>query len=463
MITVTSAYKTAVKGNAKEVYAYLKYGSTYIRQSDDLIGLKIISEGDLGKTVLRQASVSYFGTHSLLGEVVNLGIGVKLANDSIEYIDYGSFLVKEIEEEAEGKYTKAKMYDLMYYSLQDYSLAGITYPLTLKAYLEAICTKLDYTLGTSSFYNDDLSVTADYFAFQGFTFRDVLEQIAEATGTIIRFDTSDELVLTNVSASVNETLTTSEQRKLKLENKWGGLNSLILRETPSDDVEDGNYTYKPLQTEDLVDILLEDNLTTLDTQERIMSYGLFSIVFQDNQFLSDDREGLIADLFSEIEGIEYYPSQVKTIGFGYLEVGDRIQVQDLSSNNYETLVLSVEIEVGTGYREIIKSEVFSKAVTIYKEQSGVVSRTISKSELQTKNIADEAVTTAKIENLAVTTAKIKSLDAGKITTGTLTAVAQVGSETGLSYVKIDGENNRILIADENGVDVIIIGKGGGSI
>jgi len=62
------------------------------------------------------------------------------------------------------------------------------------------------------------------------------------------------------------------------------------------------------------------------------------------------------------------------------------------------------------------------------------------------------VKNADIENLAVTDAKILSLVVSKLTTGTISVVANVGN----GNVKIDGGNKRILINDGTN-DRILIG------
>jgi len=79
---------------------------------------------------------------------------------------------------------------------------------------------------------------------------------------------------------------------------------------------------------------------------------------------------------------------------------------------------------------------------------------IKDASITNAKIKDAAITTAKIQDAAITNAKINSVSADKITTSTLTAQVNVGSGSG--YVKLDGQNNRIIINDGN-VDRILIG------
>ena len=54
--------------------------------------------------------------------------------------------------------------------------------------------------------------------------------------------------------------------------------------------------------------------------------------------------------------------------------------------------------------------------------------------------------TARIANASITNAKISSISASKITTGDLTVPVDVGNPAS-GYIRLDGENNRIMIND----------------
>lgn len=77
-------------------------------------------------------------------------------------------------------------------------------------------------------------------------------------------------------------------------------------------------------------------------------------------------------------------------------------------------------------------------------------RVIGISQQIPANLADYML---EIAESSVSNNKIKSMSADKITTGTITAVASIGE----SNVKIDGEENRILINDGTN-DRVLIGK-----
>jgi hypothetical protein len=104
---------------------------------------------------------------------------------------------------------------------------------------------------------------------------------------------------------------------------------------------------------------------------------------------------------------------------------------------------------------ILENLIGNGAVTTDKIGDGAVSTTkIQDAAISTAKIKDAAITNAKIQDAAITNAKISNVSANKITTSTLTAQVNVGSGTG--YVKLDGENNRIIINDGSR-DIILIG------
>lgn len=72
--------------------------------------------------------------------------------------------------------------------------------------------------------------------------------------------------------------------------------------------------------------------------------------------------------------------------------------------------------------------------------------------IRNSSIVDSAIRTRLIQDSAVTNEKIQSLSIDKLTAGTITVQASIGS----ANVKIDGANNRIIVNDGTN-DRILIG------
>lgn len=422
MINVSNDFKNTVKGNARTIVAYIDDGdSIRITDGDDLKNWSIKVNGNMFQTVLRQAEAKFWGGHDLRDKTVNIGLGVIIGYDEveeediIEYIDYGTFRVVEQEENKDTQQSTIKMYDKMYEALRLYELYDVEYPMTLKEYVEAICGALGWTLGTSSFLNDDLVVSADLFAFQGFTYRDVLEQIAEITGTMIYFNTEDELVLVEMGESVVETLSQTVLRKLNTEAQWGGVNSVAFARTPveQDFVWRGGYVSPPILLEDGDELLMEDGEELL-LEILVEIEGLFQIRFENNLLVDSDREAYIDSISDEFTGFSLVPFDATTIFLGYLELGDKVKVQDRNAVEYESYITSVELQVGEGVKEVVSASIPPKSRSNFKRIAGVITGTVLKTEVGERNIRDGSVTSAKIREMSV----------DKLTTGTL----KVGTE-----------------------------------
>jgi len=355
MKTVTNDFKTTVKGDAKELAVTITDGTTTITGSDDVSSFKIFSNGGIYRTVLRQAEVKYWGDSDFLDKYLNIKLGFKVGA-SFEYIDYGDFKVVEVTEDKANDLRTLKLYDRMYEALQEYETMG-TYPQDIATLLGAICTELGWTLATSTFFNDDLEIVQEIFTNQNLTYRDVLNYIAEVTGTIILFNEDDELELRSIDTSTSlETLVTNDMFSLKLEPKWGELNSLVLAREPQ-----------------------EDNIVEQD-EASITANGLWELRFVNNLILDSDRETYITPLFNEIKGLEYYPFESKTVGLGYLEVGDVITVTDKADATYKVLITDVEMSVSGGLSEVIKGVSPDKSTTDYKT-AGIIGKRITNTEI----------------------------------------------------------------------------------
>lgn len=276
-------------------------------------------------------------------------------SSTYEDIDYGTFKVIEVEVDMASGLKKCKAFDKMYDSLQIYSLS-LEYPKTVLELLQAICTELGWTLATTDFLNYDLSLDAEKFTREQTTYRQVLDQIAQLSGTIMYFNVDDELVLKPFPATVEENITPNDMKTLKFESKWGGLNSLTLARTPQ-----------------------EDNINQQDAVD-IAANGLWEFRIENNQILDGDRETYIGDIYTALEGIEYYPFESKTIGLGFLEVGDYLEVTDLDDVDKNVFLTSVEIEIGSGIIETIKSEMPVQSPTNY-QYAGIIGQTIKNTEI----------------------------------------------------------------------------------
>lgn len=355
MITVSNDFKNAVKTFGKQLKAYVTNGTDEITDSDDLQTLKLVSTGTLCRSIIRQAEIKYLGTHDYLEDEVNIGIGVLTESNVYEYIDYGKFKVVESKVDIAKNQTTLKAFDKMYQALQSFSLS-FTYPITMKDLLDDICTELSWTAGYTTFANDDLVIASDIFSNLGLSYRDVLDDIAEASGSIIMFDNEDNLIVKSVSASPLDTLTKDNLFSFKLENKYGPINSIVLSRQPQ-----------------------EDNIVAQDT-ESIGLHGVNEFKIANNILVDSDRETYIVPVFNQLNDMEYYPFECRTEGLGYFEIGDRINIQNLSGVNHQVVIFDITIELSGGIKETLKAVKPLLSTTQY-QYAGIIGQTIKNTQI----------------------------------------------------------------------------------
>ena len=136
-----------------------------------------------------------------------------LVNGAYEYLDYGNYIVaKEPEKQEDTLSYKITCYDKMLYSMKDYEHIDISYPCTIKQYLVALCNKIGLQFKDSDFANANRQITNELFmtinedgtySSMGYTYRDVLDQIAETTGGCICMTLDDKVEVRYINKTIN--------------------------------------------------------------------------------------------------------------------------------------------------------------------------------------------------------------------------------------------------------------------
>ena len=130
-----------------------------------------------------------------------------------EYINYGNYVVYSSEKQEDTNSYKIVCYDKMLYSMKDYTTMNITYPITIRSYLQAICDTLGLTFKNTedTFTNYDKEIPNElYFDADGkslgYKFRDVLDELAQVTGSTICINEDDDsLEIRYINDLIDET------------------------------------------------------------------------------------------------------------------------------------------------------------------------------------------------------------------------------------------------------------------
>ena len=276
--------------------------------------------------------------------------------EEYEYLDFGNYIVKDIERKEDKESYLIKCYDKLLYSMKEYENMNITYPITIRDYINTICNHLGLTFANASgtFANYNKQIPAElYLTYNqeeqkweslGYTFRDVLDELAQVTASTICINENDELEI----RYIRETGDTINEKYLKDINvnfgeHYGPINTIILsRAGGSDNV----YLSYP---EDLPD------------NEKI------AVKIEDNQIMNfNNRDTYMSDILTRLINIQYYINDFSSPGIIYYDLCDRYTVQ-IGGNQYSCIMFNDEIKITQGLAENIYTEMPEEAKTDYSK------------------------------------------------------------------------------------------------
>lgn len=424
MITVSNDFKTAIKAVTRQISGYLDYGVDTL-DNTDLRSIRITAEGGLARTVMRSAKVSYFNSHPLLENPAHIFIGVKTT--TYEYIDFGTFkAIEPLEVDQATNTTTVKMYDLMFDALQPFNLT-LEFPITLGELLQAICTELGWTLATTTFNNSTESIATDIFTDLGLTYRDILDDIAEASGSIIMFNTDDELIVKEITGASLENLDKNVLFKLEIdEANYGAIDTVILSRQPQ-----------------------EDNIMYPNIPSPTCEYKIF-----DNVIVDPNREDWIEGIADNLVGLTFYPFTADGGGLIYLEVGDKVTLKDPQNNSFASIILGYEIIAEGGLRQTFTTKRPDATSTNYG-YAGKLGQKIKTAEIKVNKVDGEITLLAEATNESIAQINI-SVDA------VTTSVSQLGTTVGGLEDDVDSLATSVTTLEQtaDALNLSIQGSGG---
>ena len=187
-------FKNEIQKNGRQLDSKIIIkGSELVLGAEDLLSVTPVTNSTLLKSVMKE--VDFESKKQIgIGQEVNIKSGVKV-NNEYEYIDYGNYSVYKSEYKAETDTYSHICYDKMLKTMIDYTPLDITYPINLREYINAIATKcgLEFADKNSTFANYNTSINEDHFSNGNYTFRDVLDYIAQLVGGWLCINDNDEL------------------------------------------------------------------------------------------------------------------------------------------------------------------------------------------------------------------------------------------------------------------------------
>ena len=250
MKTHTSDFKNNVKLFGRELDSIISYtldNENIELGNESLNSISPHYEGGILKSVMKQLDIEC-DREIPEGTELNYQFGVKVRDEDVEdyrdnydYINFGNYIVYSVEKQEDTNSYKIICYDKMLYSMKNYENMNITYPITIRDYINEICNKLGLLFKNvnDTFANYNRIIQTELYDGLGYTIRDVLDELAQVTASTICINENDDQLEIRY---INNTEDTIDEEYLKDINvnfgeKYGPINSIVLsRSAESDNV-----------------------------------------------------------------------------------------------------------------------------------------------------------------------------------------------------------------------------------
>ena len=215
-----------------------------------------------------------------------------------------------------------------------------------------------YTLGSGAMNDWQVTAAKDedgnvvdlWENIDGITYRDIFVQIAQATASTCIIGADDKVYFKPI-ANTGEQLTYDNLFKLKLEDQYGEINSVVLSRTP-------------IEGED---VFLKDDAS-------VATNGLTEFKIENNEIVDKNREDAITPLYNALKGTKYYPFEATTEGLGWYEIGDSFNIVTDTGDVFNTTLFNFTITMDGSLKETLKTVAETKTQTQYQYATTITKR-----------------------------------------------------------------------------------------
>ena len=368
MLNLTSNFKNNMKIHGRSINLRLTIvEDELVLLNKNIVCIKRKGKGAFNKSIMMELDGELKGNYDLQNKTIKFEFGVSLNNSLIEWICLGYFNVRESEIiESEDYITRFIAYDDMLKSKIDYVPLAITYPITIKNFLINICDYLGINYTYAVFPNDDKLIERDVFINRELTFRDVFDEIAEATGSFIRIDINRILTIKQVSRPIDIVYSNRRNSLTVSKQKLNKINLVVLNNYPLND----NYYYPGI----------------LPTEPIEFKFGLSKL----NGILQNNRDSFAPGLFNIYKDFEYTPFNMESKSIIEYEIGDCVRIKnkkilnepilpstgrfpnssiyptDISKDSFKTTILELVQVFKGGFSATYSSDEFENTNTNYQ-------------------------------------------------------------------------------------------------
>lgn len=355
--------------------------------------INIVKNGQLLQSLMKE--FDFESEYNLkVGEILNPQLGV-LVNNAFEYLDYGNYVIYSKEFNEESQRWNYVCYDKMLYAMIPYKPLDVTYPCTIRDYINAIANRvgLVFTNASDEFTNYNQLIASDLFENQGLTYRDVLDKLSEITASNILINDNDELKI-GYPNETNDTINESNLKdvNVRFNEKFGVINKVAIVDS------DGGFEY----VKENAQSIQQNGATRINIIDNILAFN-------------GNTDTICQNILDKLNGLYYYICDFKTTGVCYYDYLDLFNVS-ANGNNYQCLLLNNEINIKDGIDETIYNEKFKESET---ENNNYKTSIMSNKQVQFKINQQEGKIESKVEKNGVIsainqTAEEVQIDASKI-------------------------------------------------
>lgn len=340
----TPQFKEKIKEFGRQIDAKITYelnGEQIELGGEQLNSITPTYQADILKSVMKQLDIDS-NVEIPLETILKCQFGV-LIDDEYEYIDFGNYIVYSSEKQEDTGSYKITCYDMMLRSMTEYhKLDTKEFPMTVKEYITTLCNEISLEFSSDNFVNQDRVIETDLYAGLGYTYRDILDELAQVTASTICINNDNEVEI----RYINNTNDTIDEEYLKDINvnfgeKYGPINSIVLSRAAESD-----------------NVYLQDEVS-------IETNGLHELKIVDNQIMNyNDRSDYLPEILSKLDGLEYYINDFSSTGICYYDVCDRYNIQ-IGESIYSCVMLNDEINITQGLEENIHTDMPEDSETDY--------------------------------------------------------------------------------------------------
>lgn len=330
------------EGDMQLITEQANYSESQQINESDIFSIEIIKNGNLLQSLMKQFNFEA-KIELNLGTVVNpqFGLLVDKEEQEYEYLDYGNYYIYSKEYNVDMNTWSYVCYDKILFAMIKYKkLSNVTYPLTIKQFINKLCNKVGLEFEDSNFVNQNQLIYEDIYKDKNVTIRDIFDDISKIAGGNLLINDNDKLEI-GYPTTTNDTIDDNYLKDInvKLNQKIGPINSVAIYDTDND-----------------LQYIAEDNTS-------IKQYGLTRITITDNLLAWNGETQTIANnIFNQLKNLIYYENDFTTTGVCYYDFLDLFNVE-ARGVIYQCLLLNNEITINQGIEEHIFTEQFEELET----------------------------------------------------------------------------------------------------